>query len=415
MKGIKLNNKKEMSFANEVIDFSSPSRVYVPLINGNTLCKCIVKEGKKVKKGTIVGKRVDINFPILSPVSGLVVGVKKVLYSTGIEVDAVEIVNDKKESLLRKSIVNDITKYTKDEFVELLRKCSITGMGGADFPTFLKYKNEVNTLIVNAVECEPYLTSDEMLCKLKADVILETIDAIMKINNIEKSYIAYNEVNNIIKNAFSPYMENYPNIILRPVKNIYPAGWGKYLVKEILNVTFDKHSTEIGVVVNNVSTIFAIYKVLKYKRGITKRIVTISGEGFTDPVNILVKNGTDMSTVIKKIGEYRGEHLKLIAGGPMMGTALPSDNVIATNRLSGITIISDTIDEINECMGCARCIKVCPANLCPALILKNIDNVEKLKKLQVEKCMECGLCSYVCPSKIGLRDIVIHAKNEVRK
>ena len=167
MRGLKLDNKKEMSLSDEVIDFSNPSRVYVPLINGNTKCICLVKEGKKVKKGTILGKREDIDFPILSPVSGTVVGIKKCLYTTGIEVDSVVIVNDKKEALVRKSLVKDITSYTKDEFIDLLRKCAVVGMGGSDFPTFLKYKAEINTLIVNAVECEPYITSDLMLCKLK--------------------------------------------------------------------------------------------------------------------------------------------------------------------------------------------------------------------------------------------------------
>ena len=416
MRGLKLDNKKSMSLSDEIIDFSNPSRVYVPLINGNTICKCTVKEGKKVKKGTIVGKREDIDFPILSPVSGTVVGIKKCLYSNGEEVDSVVIVNDKKETLVRNVDVSNITNYTKEEFIELLRKCGITGMGGSDFPTFLKYKNELNVLIVNAVECEPYITSDAMLCKLKADIILESINAIMKINNISKCFIAYKKNNNMVKNAFLKYINNYENISLYPVKNMYPAGWERHVIKSVLNITYDRFPSEVGVVVNNVSTIFAIYKVLKYKRGITKRIVTISGEGFSDPVNILVKNGTNMSTVVKKIGTYNGgENLKFIAGGPMMGNALPSDSVIATNRLSAITILNDTFDEINECMGCGRCMRVCPANLCPVFILKNLDNKDKLKELQVEKCVECGLCSYICPSKIGLRDAVILAKSEVRK
>ena len=290
MRGLRLDNKKSMSLSDEIIDFSNPSRVYVPLINGNTICKCTVKEGKKVKKGTIVGKREDIDFPILSPVSGTVVGIKKCLYSNGEEVDSVVIVNDKKETLVRNVDVSNITNYTKEEFIELLRKCGITGMGGSDFPTFLKYKNELNVLIVNAVECEPYITSDAMLCKLKADIILESINAIMKINNISKCFIAYKKNNNMVKNAFLKYINNYENISLYPVKNMYPAGWERHVIKSVLNITYDRFPSEVGVVVNNVSTIFAIYKVLKYKRGITKRIVTISGEGFSDPVNILVKN-----------------------------------------------------------------------------------------------------------------------------
>ncbi|MBR1884348.1 MAG: RnfABCDGE type electron transport complex subunit C [Clostridia bacterium] len=415
MSGLKLDGKKEMSISSEIVDFSNPSRVYVPLMNGNTICACLTKAGKKVKKGSIIGKREDLDFPILSPVSGTVVDIKKCLYQNGEMVDTVVIANDMKETLVKKNIVSDITKYTKEEFVELLRKCAIKGMGGSDFPTFLKYKGEVEILIVNAVECEPYLTADLMLCKLKAETILDSITAIMKINNIKKCFIAYKENNTIVRDAFMEYIENYNDIVLEPVKNIYPAGWERFLVKKVLGIEYDRFPSEVKVVVNNVSTIYSIYKALKYQRGISKRIVTISGEGFSIPINILVKIGTNISTVIKEIGEYKGENLKFIAGGPMMGNAIGGDNLIVTSALGAVTIISDTEDEINECMGCGRCIKVCPAKICPAFIYKNVNNKEKLKELNPELCVECGLCSYVCPSKLGLRDAVKIAKKKVKE
>lgn len=414
LRGIKLDGNKEMSLSDEIVDFSNPTRVYVPLMNGSVECECVTKKGRKVKKGSVIGIRKDLDFPILSSVSGTVVGIKKCLYSNGNMVDCVEILNDKKEIELKKKLVKDITKYTKDEFIDLLKKCAVTGMGGSDFPTYLKYKNDLDILIVNAVECEPYITSDVMLVKLKAEIILDSISAIMKINNIKKCFIAYKKDNKIVENAFLEYINNYDDIVLSPVKNIYPAGWERHIVKSVLSLDYDKYPSEIGVVVNNVSTIFAIYKALKFQRNITKRIVTISGEGFTEPINVLVKVGTNMSNVIKKIGKYQGENLKFIAGGPMMGTSLPSDNVIVTNALNGVTIIEDTDDEINDCMGCGRCVKVCPANICPIFILNNISNDDMLKKLHPEKCVECGLCSYICPSKIGLRDAVKIAKKRVK-
>lgn len=414
VRGIKLDGNKEMSLSDEIVDFSNPTRVYVPLMNGNVECECVTKKGRKVKKGSVIGIRKDLDFPILSPVSGTVVGIKKSLYLNGKMVDSLEILNDKKEIELKKKCAKDITKYTKDEFIDLLKKCAVTGMGGSDFPTYLKYKSDLDILIVNAVECEPYITSDVMLVKLKAEIILDSISAIMKINNIKKCFIAYKKDNKDVENAFLEYINNYDDIVLSPVKNIYPAGWERHIVKSVLNLEYDKYPSEIGVVVNNVSTVFAIYKALKFQRNITKRIVTITGEGFTEPINVLVKVGTNMSNVIKKIGKYQGENLKFIAGGPMMGTSLPSDNVIVTNALNGVTIIEDTNDEINDCMGCGRCVKACPANICPIFILNNITNDDMLKKLHPEKCVECGLCSYVCPSKIGLRDAVKIAKKRVK-
>ena len=415
LRGIKLDGKKEMSLSDEVVDVSDVNKVYVPIMNGNITCECVVKKGKKVGKGTVIGIRKDIDFPILSPVSGTVLDIKTCTYLNGDTVDCVVIENDKLEKVTKKKLVKDIKEYTKEEFIELLRTCSVTGMGGSDFPTFLKYKSDLNTLIVNAVECEPYLTADAMLVKLKADIILETIDAIMKINKIKKCFIAYKENNSVVKDAFFDYINNYKNIELAPVKNMYPMGWERHIIKSVLKIEYDKIPSEKGIVVNNVSTIFAIYKALKYQRGISKRLVTITGEGFTEPVNVLAKVGTKMNTIVKKIGKYKGSELKFIAGGPMMGTSLSSDNVVVTKSLGAIAILEHEEEEINECMGCGRCLKVCPANICPVFILESINDTDKLKKLHPEKCIECGLCSYICPSKIGLRDAVKIAKKKVSK
>ena len=415
LRGIKLNGKKEMSLSDEVVDVSDVNKVYVPLMNGNVPCECMVKKGKKVRKGTVIGMRKDIEFPILSPVSGEVVDIKTCLYLNGETVDCVVIDNDKLERPVSKKIVKDISAYTKEEFIDLIKNCGVTGMGGSDFPTFLKYESNLKTLIVNAVECEPYLTADAMLVKLKADTILETISSIMKINKIKKCFIAYKGNNILVKESFSEHIGKYKNIKLCPVKNMYPMGWERHIIKSVLNLEYDRYPSEIGVVVNNVSTIFAIYKALKYQRNISKRLVTITGEGFTDPVNVLAKVGTKMNTIVKKVGKYKGSELKFIAGGPMMGMSLSTDSVVVTNALGGVVILENEEEEVNECMGCGRCLKVCPANICPIFILESINNKDKLKKLHPEKCIECGACSYICPSKIGLRDAVIIAKKKVNK
>lgn len=415
MRGVKLDLKKEMSLSDEIVDISDVNKVYIPLINMNLECECVVKKGKKVKKGSVLGIRKDINFPITSPVSGIVSDIKTCTYINGEVVPCVIIDNDKKETPITKTITKDITKYSKEEFIELLRKCSVVGMGGSGFPTFLKYKYELNTLVVNAVECEAYSTSDALISLLKSDIILETIDAIMKINNINKCVIVCKKDNEMVKNSFIDKIKNYNNIELKLVKNIYPMGWERNVIKYALNVSYDKYPSEKGIVVNNISTIFAIYKALKYNRCISKRIVTITGEGFTSPINALVKIGSKMNDNIKKIGKYKGTDLKFIAGGPMMGESIDTDNFPVVANLSCITILEHAFEEINECMNCGRCINVCPVGLCPVLIMNNINNIDILKQLQVEKCIECGLCSYICPSKIGLREGVKLAKKKVKK
>lgn len=416
VKGIKLYGNKEMSISNEVVDVCDVNKVYVPLINNNVLCECIIKEGKKVKIGTILGKRIDLDFSVLSPVSGVVIGIKKCLYLNNEMVPCVVIENDKKDTVVKKKLVKDITSYSKEDYIEIIKSCAVTGMGGSDFPTFLKYKSDLDILIVNAVECEPYITADAMLVKLKAEVILETIDAIMKINNIKKCFIAYKKDNSIVKNSFLEYISKYENIVLFPVKKMYPMGWERHLVKYILKLDYKKYPSEVGVVVNNVSTIFSIYKALKYGRNSTKRIVTLSGEGFNEPINVLAKIGTNMSSVIKKMGGYKENiELKIIAGGPMMGGVLKNDSVVVSNNLNCILALPPVLEnEENSCISCGKCLSVCPARICPVFIMKNINNKEELKKLYPELCVECGLCSYICPSKIDLRDEVIKAKKEVK-
>ena len=414
LNGIKIKNIGQKVISNEVVDVSDPNKVYIPLINNGVICECIVKKGKKVKKGTQIGVRKDIDFPILSSVSGTVIDIKKCLYLNGENVPCVVIENDKMEKVVKKVLKEDIADYKKEEFIELLRKCAIVGMGGSDFPTFLKYKIDANTLIVNAVECEPYISSDIMLIKLKAEMILESINAIMKINNIKKCYIAYKEKNTIIKDSFNKYIKKYKNISLYPLLDMYPMGWERHVVKSVLDLEYDRYPSEVGVIVNNVSTIFSIYKALKFQRNSTKRIITISGEGFSERINILAKVGTNMSSIINKLGKYKSD-VRVIAGGPMMGISLKSDNVVVTNNLGAITILPNIDDEVHNCMGCGRCINACPAKICPVFILKNLNNVEELKKLNPEKCIECGACSYICPSKIGLRDAVKMAKKKVKK
>ena len=416
IKGIKLEGKKEVSISNEIVDFSDPNEVYVPLINNGVICECVTNEGRKIRKGTIIGIRKDIDFPILSPVSGTVVGIKDGLYLNNKDVSCVVIKNDKKEKLVEKKLIEDITSYSKEGFIEVLKKCAVTGMGGSDFPTYIKYKNDVEILIVNAVECEPYITSDLMLVKLKAEVILETIDAIMKINGIKKCFIAYKKHNKIISNSFMRYINKYENIYLAPVKDLYPMGWERNIIKSVLKLDYERFPSEIGVVVNNVSTIFAIYKALKFQRAITKRIVTISGENFSEPVNVLAKVGTDFSTIIRKIGNYVDKkNIRIISGGPMMGYALKNDSVIVTNNLNSVVVLYPEEEEINECISCGKCINICPSNLCPVFIMKNEGNKDKLVKLHPEYCCECGLCSYICPSKIKVREYVREAKKEVKK
>lgn len=418
-KGIKVISNKNMSLSDELVECKRPQIVYIPLVNYTKLdCECLVKAGDLVLKGSVIGKRNDnIELPIHSSVSGKVIGIEEKLYLNGEKVKCVAIENDLREkSVELNGAKQDISSYSKDEFINILKNCAITGMGGSDFPTYIKYQTDLKILVANSVECEPYITADQMMVNIHAEEILETMDAIMEINGMDKGYIVLKESNTKMRDKFIQYLGTYPKISIIPVRNVYPMGWEKLLIKEALGIEYDKLPSEKGIVVNNVSTIYAIYKALKYKKPISRRIVTVTGECISEPKNIMIKIGTSMRDVIAEFGGYKNAtKIRFIAGGPMMGDCIESDDLIVTKNLNCVLVIPDKEEEALPCIRCGRCIEACPANICPVLIKDKVRDFEALKYLHPEKCIECGLCSYICPSKIRIRESVREAKKEIRR
>ena len=283
------------------------------------------------------------------------------------------------------------------------------------FPTYIKYdvKKRIKHLIINAVECEPYITADYVILKEHTKEILECIDAIMAINKIENGYIVVKKNNDLIA-KISDLLCGYPKIKLVKVPNIYPMGWEKNVVKYAIKKSYDKLPIEVDAVTNNVSTIYAIYNALKDGIPLISRIVTVSGDGIKKPINVRVRIGQNAHDLLEGLGYKRKKNI-LISGGPMMGVSMPSDDFVITSNINCILLFKpDDADLQSVCFRCGKCVSVCPAKLSPVLIKDNINNTEELKKLNVSKCVECGLCSYVCPAKIMLRNKVIQAKKNVR-
>lgn len=413
--GTKIENNEVLSLNKRINVYNKPKFVYIPLIVGNdTNITVTVKKGDYVFKGKEVGHRKgDFSLPIHSSVSGTVIDfVNKPIYNRK-KVKCVLIENDFKENIEKKyQEVKKINEYSKKEFLNILKSCGIRGMGGADFPTYIKYKQEnIKNLIINAVESEPYITADQALIKIKCEEILETIDAILEICNIDNAYIAIK--NNTLKKILENYIGTYPNIKIKEVPDLYPIGWEKNLVKVIINKDYDKLPSEVNTIVSNVSTIYAIYKALSVRKPLIERIVTFTGDMFKKPQNVLVKIGTPVDEVIKHIGGFkRSKNINFIAGGPMMGKSLSSDELIVTSNLNCVLVLKDKdLGKKLECLRCGKCVSICPAKLSPVLIRDNVNNKKELKNLFPNKCVECGLCSYICPSKISLREHVIKAKD----
>lgn len=371
MRGLKLPQHKKETNQSEIKKIDTKYLYF----NVSDDYKIVVKKNEQVKINTPIATS-STNTTIVSSVSGKILEIGK----------TIKIENNFKET--KEKI--KVEKITKDKFVEILKNSGIKGMGGAGYPTYKKYQNKINILIVNAVECEPYRTSDYALVKENTEDIINSIKEIMKINNIEKTIIAVKKISKM-KNYFIPYLTD--NIVIYETKNIYPAGWSKGLVKEILNIDVNTHSSELGIIVNNVATIYAIGEALK-ENYLDSRIVTITGNT-NKKGNYKIKIGTDIKDII--------DTNNLIIGGPMMGKKYNNDFI--TPEVSCLFVNNDNFVE-TTCIRCGKCIEVCPVNLEPVLIKDNIKNKEKLKKLNTNKCIGCGLCSYICPARIDLREIV---------
>lgn len=418
--GISIPKHKEMSIKDKIGIYNKMKYVYIPLISGNdTNITVAVKKGDYVYKGSVIAKRKgNLRIPIHSSVSGTVVDYEEKYCSNGKKVKCIVIENDYLEAIEKEYENNDITKYTKKEFLKTLQECGIVGLGGSGFPTYVKYNTDqqINTLIVNAVECEPYITSDYVLIREKCEEILETIDAILEINKINEAIIAVKKSNILIKAIIDNYIGTYLKVKVVQVPDLYPMGWEKSLVRYIKKTEYQNLPIEKAIVVNNVSTIYAIYEALKFHKPLTERIITFTGENLKRPQNVMVKIGTLSQDIITKVGGIKSKNAQYIAGGPMMGIKIPSSEMVINVNDNCILVLEDEKqEEETQCLRCGKCVQSCPAKLSPILIKESLKNPEKLKKLHPEKCIECGLCSYICPAKINIRECIKEAKANIRK
>lgn len=399
-------NDKKISPTKKINDDVKMQIIYIPLES---------KMGYKYKEsvhvmdyvciGTVIGKSSVCDIPLISTVSGVVVGFQEKYISNGKKVKCVVIENDFKEKYLNKvGKKKDITKYSKNEYVYMLRENGITGLAGSDFPTYIKYdtNKKIKYLIVDGAECEVYASADGALMMNYAEEILEGIDAIMEIMGIEKAYIAINERNEGIIKKILKYIYTYPNIKVYSLPDAYPNGYERYLVSEILGLAYDRLPIEVGVINENVSTIYAIYEMLKYHKPLTERIVTLAGDGVKNPCNYKLKIGTNLSELLMKTNNFKKiKNPILIAGGAMMGKSIASDDFIITKDVNCVLLLEEKQEKVYPCIKCGKCSEVCPVGIIPSKIL---DDPKRALDFKINKCVSCGLCSYVCPSKIEVRD-----------
>lgn len=420
--GVHLDGHKEMSTGTPIKDCLKPAFVYLPLVIGNMVYEKQVEVGSHVLKGQVVLLRNDrFPHPVHAPVSGEVTGTKKMWHASGKMLEMLEIKNDGLEEAVPE-FGKALSDPTKEEIIERVKNAGIVGLGGAGFPTYAKYtgKAPIEVVLINAAECEPYITADYMLIKSECAKLLRGVTYIMKATGATKAKIAIKKTKVEAIEALQQHLGNYENIELFLMKDEYPAGWEKYIVEHALGKTYNGLPSEVGAVVNNVQTSIAICEAIEENKPLIEKVITLTGEGINVPCNLRVKVGTNVASLLPEVEGYIDDlgETWMIAGGPMTGRTVMGDNLVVSASLGSVIVKPKRIHEPNPvCMGCGKCASNCPAHLTPTEIRKAFEDndVKTLIALNTMKCVQCGLCSYVCPSRIEMTEYVSKAKDMVAK
>jgi electron transport complex protein RnfC len=315
----------------------------------------------------------------------------------------------------------EIDNLTAEQIRNIVFEAGIVGLGGASFPTHIKLNppKPIDTLIVNGAECEPYLTGDYRLMVEKTNEILKGIDLLAKCLGVKKVYIAIEDNKPEAIKAFTIY---HLPFTIKVLKSYYPQGGEKQLIKNILGreVPQGKLPFDIGVVVNNVATVFAVYEAVYLNKPLYERVVTVTGSCIVNPKNLLVRIGTPIKELINFCGPLKKEPAKIIIGGPMMGIAQWTDEVPVIKSSTGVILLNGKETKIQEegfCIRCGACIRECPVGLIPCLINLACEKEmwTETKTYRAIDCIECGLCNYVCPANRNLTQSIKRAKLEAVK
>ena len=394
--------------------------------------KPVVQKGDVVKVGTLLAEAGGfVSAPIYSSVSGKVNKIDAVLDASGtrrmavivdVEGDEWEESIDRSKELVR---LSDHPELDSKIIVERIKNAGIVGMGGATFPCHVKLTPppgcKAECVIINAVECEPYLTADHRLMLEHPEEILVGVDLIMKAVNVTKGYIGIeNNKPDAIKLMTGKAMQ-YPNIEIVPLKVKYPQGGEKQLIDAVIGRQVPAPPAipiNVGAVVQNVGTAFAIYEAVMKNKPLIDRVITVTGKSVKNPSNLLARLGTPFQQLINECGGLPEDTGKIIGGGPMMGKALLSLDNPMTKGSSGLLIMNEKEARRSEpqpCIRCAKCVGACPMGLEPFYLskLSSLEEWEMAEKNDIVSCIECGSCQFTCPSKRPLLDMIRVGKTTV--
>ncbi len=378
----------------------------------------VVSVGDHVKKGQLVGEASGaLSANVYASVSGTVIEIKNIVNGFGQNLNYVVIENDYKDEEV---FLDDVTDFEVKTLIERIRQAGIVGLGGAGFPTAIKLtpNHQLDTLVVNGAECEPYLTCDYRLMIERTDDIYKGIKYVAKVLGIERVIIGIESNKPKAIEAFSRY-DDLDVVVLRKQ---YPMGSEKHLIYVTTGrkVPVGKMPFDIDCCVQNVKTLIACYEAIELNRPLTETVITVSGKGIKTPKNLLAPIGTPVEELIEYCGGKADDVIKVVAGGPMMGKALVSLTHFTRKTDSGflcLTANETDTSKPSNCINCGMCARNCPMRLMPMYIEASAitGDFESAQKYGAMNCIECGLCAYNCPAKRSLVQSISYAKGKIKE
>lgn len=391
-------------------------------------CTPAVKVGDEVKVGQLIGDTDKfVSAPIHSSVSGKVTAIKEIRTATGMKTQAVVIENDGENTLYDGLEVPNID--TREDFLKAVRASGLVGLGGAGFPTHVKlgFKPDagIDTLIINAAECEPFITVDYRECLDNSWDVFNGVHLVKDMLGFKKCIIAVEdnkkEAIKVLERIAEKEDEN-DEIKVMPLKSKYPQGAEKMMVLSATGrkVPPGKLPADVGCVVMNVASAAFLSRYCKTGKPLVSRSMTVDGSAIAQPQNIRVPVGTEIDYIINSCGGYKQEPVKIIAGGPMMGVSIIDTHTPVLKSNNAILVLGEkdvSIKKETDCISCGRCAKACPLSLMPTKIERfaKAKDIASLQKYGAMVCMECGSCAYSCPAGRPLVQYMRNAKAIIRE
>ncbi len=425
MNSIHVSHHKDTSDCESVV-MPVPEKVYISMSQHiGKPCQPLVKKGDHVKVGQLIGD-VDapISAPIHSSVSGEVVSIEESRTALGSTDTFVVIATDGKQEPWE-GIKIPVCK-TKDDFIQAVRDSGLVGLGGASFPTHVKFNpanlDECDTLVVNGAECEPFITSDHRNMLEHTEDIISGIKLVMKYLGLTKCYVG---IENNKPDAIAKIREALKDVEgaeVTELRSTYPQGAERVLVHETTgkNLKAGQLPASVGCILSNITSIMCVGAYFRTGMPVVRRTVTVAGDAVANPSNVEVPIGTKYYDLVEFCGGYKTAPKKIIAGGPMMGKAQNSDGSVVVKNTGAVLFFSEQMARLNEptpCINCGRCYRGCPVGLMPKEFAKAFDagDAKRLSDLKIMECMGCGSCSYVCPAKKPLAFINTLSKTLVKE